>query len=239
LALGLAALWAGRRGCPPAEFVQLALLTLGGLAVAGASRAAAVMLLVPVALAADAWWAGAWETGAPAASTRRPTGAVLAVLAWCLAGLVPALRGGGGEEQRELARALRWLREGSAPSGPWNAAGAGQDYGVLADGAAAALVPYHARRPALAAGPRAAGDARGLAQVRALLAGDDPGELVRGAALLGARYLVARPRAARGWDGGVGAALPALAAPDAPVPAGAALVHRVGDVAIYRLERPR
>lgn len=239
LALLALAVGSARRALDP-EGLHLA-ISAGLAALASlAYPPAALVALVPAVLAADLWLAGAW--GALPRGLRR-VGWMLALVGLGGGAVESALtfRGAAVERAaaRERVRGLRWLREHSDPTGAWNAAGAGQDWGVLAEPELAGLVPYHARRPALGTSPRASGDANGRSRALEVLASAQTEELVRGAARLGARYLVLEPTAR-------GPAARRLARGEAP-PEGARRVYPTGHpsgseappLSIFLLERAR
>lgn len=142
----------------------------------------------------------------------RGAGAVLVLLGLLAGGALVASRpadGSRSREQVETVRALRWLRANSPVPGPWNAAGAPQEWGVLREPRLAALVHYHAGRPTVATDS-------GLG--REALEAEHPAQVAAAALALGARYVVARA-------GAGGRAFEALAAAPDAAPEGLECVH--------------
>jgi len=88
---------------------------------------------------------------------------------------------------------LRWMRDNTPSSGPWNDPLAEPSYGVLASWSDGHLIEYHARRPTVATNFGSfVGVENFQAAPRALLE-SDPDEFVRKLEELDVRYVVVRP----------------------------------------------
>ena len=91
-----------------------------------------------------------------------------------------------------LARGLRWMRDHTPPSGPYNHPDARQDWCVLTAPSFAGLVVFHARRPVAAASFDGTVSERGRRVARALLS-PTPEDLADAMLELDARYVAVSP----------------------------------------------
>ena len=98
--------------------------------------------------------------------------------------------------RREVVRGLRWMRTETPSPGPWEIAGAAQDYCVLSSWSLGHMIEYHARRPVVATNFGSfVGEENFRASAQALLE-LDPERFVAQLDTLGAEYVVVTPRVA-------------------------------------------
>jgi hypothetical protein len=159
---------------------SLALIAVAVHVLAGPLVALAVLCVLPLAAERNAH--SAWvRFGA--------SGAVVLLLS--LGGLFLLGRGSwpGGETLAWL-RGLRWMREGTASPGPWNAPMSRADWGVLALSRHGEAIAFHARRPALLSRLEAMERPQRVALAHSLLAGRDLAALEAFMRAQEARYLM-------------------------------------------------
>lgn len=100
----------------------------------------------------------------------------------------------------DVVEALRWMRDGTPSSGPWNSAESLQDYSVLAPVSWGPLVAYHARRPPCATGAGLLEDRQRVAEAMRAYGSSTARELAEFMVARGIRYVLAGGEAILEWE---------------------------------------
>lgn len=112
---------------------------------------------------------------------------------------VPSRPAGSGVAP-EVVEALRWTRDETPSSGPWNSAESLQDYSVLAPVYWGPLVAYHARRPPFATGTGLLEDRERVAEAMRAYLSSTARELAEFMGARGIRYVLAGGEVIEEWE---------------------------------------